>query len=363
MALKFLNRFPGANARLLSLRAEGPQPELTFAADPLGGELARWFHFRVEDAAPPEPLPEALRLTLRFCEDFAGAQDAAMLRPVVREAGKNWFRLKPPAVALLPDGQRAFSWSLPYPQGNTEIALSHPYYRDELSALLSHGKGYWQEEAIGLTRGGRVQSRLRNDIAEGCAACPHPRGLYLLARHQAGDAPASWVLDGMLEAISRAKPVNWCVWAMPFVDLDGVAGGLSASVPDGQGMRLLQDDLQRWATRCTPELIIELCAPDVAQGAGLRGRDLRAAGGAAEAGKAAQAWLNVLRQGLAPEYAADPFAAGEPAGTADGLSAASPGCTALALEVPYALCGSLLLAPKQYREAGQRVARAILTRR
>lgn len=362
MALKFLNRFPGANARLLNLRAEGPQPELVFAADPLGGEVARWFHFRVEDSAPPAPAPETLTLTLRFFEAPDGSLDPTLLRPVVRESGKNWFRLKPPVAAVLPDGQRAFSWAMPYPRLNTEIALCYPYYRDELSALLAHARDYWKEEEIGLTGGGRVLSRLRNDIAEGCNACPHPRGLYAVARRQAGETPASWVLDGMLAAISRARPVNWCAWSLPFADLDGVAQGAAAARPGGPEDHVLRSDLQRWAARCTPELILELRAPDATRSDGIRGVALRAAS-AAEAGKSAQAWLNVLRQALLPDFAAEPFADGEGAEAAAWLPELPPGCTVLALEVPYALCGSLLLAPKQYREAGQRLARAILTRR
>ena len=53
MALKVMDRFPGANARILAVRDDAQAPEIVFSADPRGGTEALWFDFRYHDAAPP----------------------------------------------------------------------------------------------------------------------------------------------------------------------------------------------------------------------------------------------------------------------------------------------------------------------
>lgn len=380
MAIRVLNRFPGANVRVLTLRAEGADPEIVFAPDPHGGPDSLWFHFRVDDPSPPPSPPASVTLTLQFFDSLPDATDPGKLRPVTREPGKNWFRLKPPSVTRLPDGQQSLSWTLPYPTTGVEVALCYPYFRDEFALLLDHGKGYWTEDGIGLTQAGRVLTRLRNDVAEGSAACPHPHGLYVVARQQAGETPGSWVLDGLLSAFARAKPVNWCVWAVPFADLDGVVagdhGGGAVRVgldgawslpPLRHEAQVLQQDLRRWAGRCRPDLVLDLRAAGACDSDGVFAQLDDA--DAAESNRATQAWANVLQQALMPEFGATPFARK----AADAARRTTPqlgafvreqlGCSALALHTPYALCGETLLMPKQYREVGQRIARAILTRR
>lgn len=380
MAIRVLNRFPGANVRVLGVRAEGPEPEVNFTADPHGGTEALWFHFRVDDPSPPATPPAMLTLTLRYFETLSEAGDPAALRPVTHEAGKNWFRLKPPTVAKQPDGQKSLSWSIPYPTGGTEVALCYPYFRDELALLLEHSNDYWHEEGVGLTQDGRVLTRLRNDVAEGGAACPHPRGLYVIARQHAGETPGSWVLDGLLTALARAKPVNWCVWAVPFANLDGVvAGDYGRGVlPNGLSRAwgnpplrhealVLQRDMQRWATQCRPDLVLDLQAPGACAVEGVCAAVAESA--TPEWERASQAWANVFKQALSPDLAADAFVrkAEEPsrAGTLrlSDFVRDTLGCSALLLETPYALCRDTLMAPKQYRDIGHRIARAILTRR
>lgn len=379
MAVRVLNRFPCANVRVLGIRAEGGDPEITFTADPQGGTEALWFNFRVDDPSPPAAPPATLTLTLRFFENLLGGNQPSAVRPVTREAGKNWFRLKAPSVTQLPDGQQSLSWTLPYPSAVTEIALCYPYYRDELSLLLEHCKDYWVEESIGLTQEGRVLTRLRNDIAAGCPACENPHGLYVLARQHAGETPGGWVLDGLLAAFARAKPVNWCVWAVPFANLDGVANGDYGKDPHPYDLNrawgnppmrhetlVLKKDMERWAKRCRPALVLDLHAPGACEDAGVYAF---LSDGTPELAKATGAWANVLKQSLQPEYAADDFSRSGnypsrwETPRACGFAQERFGCSALSLETPYALCRDTVMTPKQYREVGQRIARAVITRK
>jgi hypothetical protein len=379
MAIRVLNRFPEANVRVLKVHAEGSNPEIEFTPDPRGGNEALWFYFRVEDKNIANPPPESLTLTLRFFENLLGSTDSTNMRPVIRAAGKNWFRLKTPDIERLPDGREVLSWTIPYPTETTEVAFCFPYYRDELSVLLGNCKGYWTEEEIGLTQSGRILTRLRNSVLQGGASCPNPRGLYIVARQHSGETPGSWVLDGLLYAFARAKPVNWAVWAVPFANLDGVAEGDYGKDPYPHDLNrawgappmrhetlVMQRDMRRWKKLCKPDLVLDLHAPGGCEAVGVYGfyRETQES----EWGNATQAWLNVLRQGLGPEYAADEFMReGKYASrwekprlvdfARDDLQ-----CPAATLEFPYGLCRDLLLTPKQYREIGQRLARAIMQR-
>ena len=374
MAIRVLNRFPGSNVRVLAL-PQAPDKELGFTPDPHGGPEALWFDFRIEDPDPPVPVPETLALALRFFDVHPGKINPEHCRPVIREAGKSWNRLRAPAVTTLDDGQALLHWTIPYPAARVELALCHPYGRDELDVMLQRAKGYWREECIGLTQGGRLLTRLDNRVGGKGKGTAAPRGLYLLARQHPGETPGSWILDGMLETITRARPANWCVWSTPFADLDGViAGDHAGGFTSGQAwtrppMRyegaVLQADMSRWAERCRPELIVDLQASGIRENDGLH---VSVAPVAPEAERNRLAWTHIMQQALGPEFAADPFA--RPVETTPGADAAGLseyahkafGCCALTIKTPYTACRETLMTPKQYREAGRRLAQAILTR-
>jgi len=89
---------------------------------------------------------------------------------------------------------------------------------------------------------------------------------------------------------------------------------------------------------------------------------------APEAERNRLAWTHIMQQALGPEFAADPFIrmTENTQGTgAAGLSEYAHkacGCCALTIMTPYTVCRETLMTPKQYREAGRRLAQAILTR-
>lgn len=374
MAIRVLNRFPGANVSVLAL-SQAPNAELVFAPDPHGGPEALWFDFRLEDSDPPVPVPESLSLTLRFFDVHPGKTNPEDCRPVIRETGKSWNRLRTPAVTTLDDGQLLLHWTIPYPAARIELALCHPYGRDELDVMLQRAKGYWREECIGLTQGARRLTRLDNRVGGKGLVTAAPRGLYLLARQQPGETPGSWVLDGMLETISRTRPANWCVWSTPFADLEGViagnhAGGFAAGrawmqPPMRHEGAVLQADISRWAKCCSPELVIDLQASGIRDNDGIH---VSVAPAAPDTEKRRQAWTNIMQQKLGPAFAAEPFiritqnAPGTVAADLPDYVHKACDCCALTIKTPYTICRETLMTPKQYREAGRRLAQAILTR-
>lgn len=379
MALRVFKNFSGANACVLNV-VQAPAAEVVFTADPHGGPEAMWFDFCVEDADPPVNPPETLALTLRFFGNLlGGGAHPEYCRPVFRAVGKNWNRLPAPTVQRLADGQPLLQWQIPYPADRTEIALSHPYLPADLHSLLQRSKGFWQEEQIGLTQRGRILTRLNNGT-HAADRSGQPRGLYLLARQHAGETPGSWVLDGLLDGISRRRSgAPWCVWAVPFADLDGVWSGdygkdafpydlnrAWGKPPMRHETLVIQRDMRRWAALCRPELVLDLHAPGVCDHDGVY--LFHKTGEDETADRAAQAWINVLHQELTPEYAAETFARSanyasrwETPRLADYVRE-TYGCSALSMEIPYALCGTTVMTPKQYREVGRRLARAILSR-
>lgn len=381
MAIKVMDRFPGANVRILSVRDDAQSPEIVFTADPRGGTEALWFDFRFHDASPPASgVPESLKITLAFFDTMLGGWNPAVLRPVLRERGKGWLRLKPPEVKTEPDGLQTLSWFAPYPVEPHEFALCMPYGSDELATSLERCKGYWTSSGIGLTQGGKVLERLSNDILKGCKACPNPHGLYVVARQHAGEAPGSWVLDGMLEAFSRAKPVNWCIWVVPFANLDDVIAGAYGKDPFPHDLNrawgnppmrhetlVMRQDIHRWAQRCKPELVLDLHAPAACETAGVYAYAQKNT--TPELEKANQSWINLFAQVLTPDYADETFehVANCPSRWNDSPrlgdfvrdEIAAP---ALSLETPYCLVRDTVLLQKHYREIGQRLARAILSR-
>ncbi|MBQ3809194.1 MAG: hypothetical protein II839_00070, partial [Kiritimatiellae bacterium] len=164
MALRVLNRFPGANAAVLSV--DDRAREIVFAPEPRPGAEALWFHFRVADPQPPSPPPDALRVRLAFADALSGldAAAAAQLRPVYREKGNNWLRARPAAAvpAKTPADVPALVWELPWPprDGALDVALDVPYGPEDLAATVRRSNGFWTETAAGLLAGGAVLRRL-----------------------------------------------------------------------------------------------------------------------------------------------------------------------------------------------------------
>lgn len=377
MSLRVEFSFPGGSVAGVRIDPRGDRPEITFAADPAGGPESLWFYFRLVEKEAGSAHADKVDLTLRFVRNMLGCGSPLDLRPVLRAGDQNWSRSKAGTVRVAPDGQRSVTWSLPYPDPSIDVALCFPYGRRELNTLVQKSKGYWSVDELGLSQGARPIVRLSNEY--GSASGRHP-GLYIVARQHAGETPGSWVLDGMLEYFSRTKNNRLVVWAVPFVDVDGVECGFYGkdrfpydmnrawtTPPMRHETLAIQRDIEEWRTRCQPLLMLDLHAPGGTESDGIYAYLPCDPEGDAPS-REVEKWANVIADGLGPAHAAGDFkrVVRDPArwetATFSRYAHDSLGIGALILETPYAMCRETVMTQKQYREAGRSIARAILQR-
>jgi len=241
---------------------------------------------------------------------------------------------------------------------------------------MRKSKGYWSARPIGLSQEGRLIQRISNTVE-----CPPSMpGLYLIARQHAGETPGSWVLDGMLQHFSRTNESRLHIWTVPLADVGGVErghygrGGLSGDLDQAWGdpplryeTRAIQSDLKEWQNRCQPALVLDLQAGGGSENQGVYCYLPRSEGSSAT-DRDSDKWANVLRIALGDEYVTGDFKRERRARPqAVGVSLEdyirqSLSISALTLCVPYASCGKTIMTPKQYREVGQRIARAAIQR-
>ncbi|MBL7115439.1 MAG: hypothetical protein ISS35_06710 [Kiritimatiellae bacterium] len=350
--------------------------EVIFAADPAGGCKALWFCFRLVETAPAETHPDKITLTLVFTRNMLGFEQPANCHPAYQPQGKNWFRTGGGMVRTREDGQVRVSWQIPYPSPSTEVALCHPYGRNEVDILVRKSKNFWRTDVIGLSQDGRKMLRLSNDYGK---TAGQQSGLYFVGRQYGGETPGSWVMDGVLERLSREKKNDAVVWGVPFVDTDGVALGLYGAggvqqdmcnawtaSPQRHEVQVVQNDMHAWATRCRPSLVVDFqaCGGTNIEGIHMVVPDKESD---LDGHNMAVKWAHLVTDALGKTYAAE-----EPVREDDR---AAPGCRRLAgfvqeafsistlvIKVPYACCKGTLMNQKQYREAGRLVGKAILSR-
>jgi hypothetical protein len=377
MSLRIDSRFASSNVAAVHITESDSAADVQFTAAPCGCSESLWFHFRVGASAPDHPHPDKITLTLLFVRSMTGCESPAALRPVYRGDKQGWSRTKPGHVTAAGDGQLSVSWDIPYPDPHTDVALCYPYDQAELQSLVRKSKGYWTSHPIGLSQGGCPLQRLSNSVD------PEPRsraGVFLVARQHAGETPGSWVLDGILDHLSRKRESRVLAWTIPLADAGGIQRGSYGrdsfafdldqawgEPPLRHETRVIQADMNEWRTRCQPALVLNLQATG---GSASEGISCRLPGSEEDSAAARDSlkWANVFLEALGDDYAAPDFkrpleGAGRHAGLSLGAYARQVlAVGALTLEVPYALCGKTVMTPKQYREAGRRIARAMLRR-
>ena len=157
-------------------------------------------------------------MTFRWCnaQNCLGVGDGKKVRPVWREGNGAWQRVvrvdaRRGALASL-----EVAWKLIFRVGRGEVAFTYPYEPADLEAALKANPA-WRRQVIGVTGAGRPLEALS------LGGFPAQRGLFVVARQHCGETPGAWVLDGLLRA-ARAQR-DFCVIAVPAVDLDGALGG------------------------------------------------------------------------------------------------------------------------------------------
>ncbi|NLW49770.1 MAG: hypothetical protein GXY85_02860 [Candidatus Brocadiaceae bacterium] len=233
-----------------------------------------WFHLECTGAA------EGARLEFRWenagaCLGLHSPDLLAHVRPVVRRDEGPWQRVGPVRVRRLPHGEHGVSFETPAGRRRTCAAFCYPYGPADLAATLHEIGRPWRRTVLCPTAAGNPLPRL--------AAAPDRRtgrapSAYFLARQHAGETPGSWVLDGLLRAVSaerRGGPLRRVAWhVVPFADLDGVVQGNYGkdsqpvdfnrswnAVPMRHEVLAIQRDAGRVVASAGPCLLVDLHAP------------------------------------------------------------------------------------------------------
>ncbi|MBT3192619.1 MAG: hypothetical protein HN341_08695 [Verrucomicrobia bacterium] len=375
MSLRVDARYRGGNVAAVRIVEENNEAEVFFAANPCGAPEALWFDFRVLESDPDAPHPDTITLTLKFVRNMTGCDSPSALHPVYRGEGQSWNRTRSGRLSTDADGQTSVSWTIAYPAPATEFALCYPYGLDEVRTLVRKSKHYWTMGTIGLSQEGRRILRVSSTVDRDTS---HP-GIYLVARQHAGETPGSWLLDGMLQHFSRTHESRVAVWTVPLADVGGLERGRYGrggpndldqtwgTPPLRYETRAIQTDIAEWQIRTAAALVLNLEAGGGSEHEGIYAL-LPGGDGADPLARDAEKWANVLSKALGDEYAAEDFKRTREVATVpfglplDAYARQSLGISALTLVAPYALCGKTVMTPKQYREAGRRIARAVVQR-
>lgn len=377
MTLEVDTSIPFGNAADVCITDDDETPEVSFAADPHGGPECLWFCFRLKNGGYGKPEGKQVRLVLKHLYTMLGGNRPPNLRPVMRPAGEDWVRMEPGVERFAPDGQPEAVWVIDLPQQHVDVAFCYPYGPPDVETLVNDTGGYWRSDTIGVSQAGRPLVRLSNRYGEAGDEAP---GLYFIARQHSGETPGSWVLDGILRHFAETSMDSCVVWAVPLSNVDGVVQGdygkdnfpydlnrAWGQPPMRHETLVIQRDLARWRERCRPALTIDFHAPGGCEADGLYcylPNPEKAADAHAEAAK----WAEAVSDALTPKYAAPEFgrvinyASRWETPNFTSYCANTLGLCGFALETPYAIAGETLLIREGYRDAGERIADALIRR-
>ncbi len=372
--------FPGGNVCVLDVLPDMSVPEIHFTSSPAGGPEAMWFFFRID---PGLNLPsKSILCVLHFIDNLLGGNPEKFI-PVFKTETGCWTRVETVESVETADGRPLVSWKVPGNEGHVSVALCYPYGPNELSELEESVANVFGRDYIGASPNNNLVARLSNaaGITGGSNA-----GIYLTARQHSGETPGSYLLDGFIRRVAEAGGEAPVIWAVPFVNIDGVIYGhfgkdsfpcdfnrswgsklFSKELIHGLGshpmrheVKCIQNDMLRWSKRCRPALVLDFHAPTMAQSDGifvyLRDADR----------EDCNEWALVFQKALGEKFASERF-------VRDGdyhsrwNTARSGDYTQNALnvphisiETPYAMAGGLIFTIEDYRKAGGMIADAVL---
>ena len=373
MSFQVDTQIPHSNGCNISIREKNGTAVVSFSPHPHGGPEALWFCFRLKrtDRGSGEA-----KLILENPTNLLGGSRPETFRPVIRYEEEEWQRLTPGEVKELPDGRLEVSWLVRAPEDYLDFALCYPYGKPELEKLMEAGRGFWQQDIIGVSQKGRPILRLSNDYGQEGGSRP---GLYLLARQHSGETPGSWVLDGFLRYTASLDKEAPLVWAVPFANIDGVEQGdygkdnfpydlnrAWGAPPMRYETLVLKRDLARWKARCRPVLAIDFHAPGASENDGIY-CFLQKPGVSLEKYEEGKGWSDKIAAKLGPKFAAPSFgriarysSRWETANFTTFCAAELDVC-ALSFETPYFSIKEHVLTMEDYREAGARIAEAVIS--
>ncbi len=262
--LKIIDSKPGMNIAAANIHDDGDFHVVEFTSSPKGCLARLWFYFGLINEGSGSHKPKT-RLIMKNANTVLGG--AAPFQPVIKYRGRPWQRLSAGEKFIREDGYVNLHWEIDTPTDEAEIAFCFPYGEEEYKQLLADTRGFWHEDEIGVSGEGRPYFRLSNNYG---STTDRPRGVYLTARQHAMETSGAWVFDGLLRRLAEVKcPLT--VWAIPFVNLDGVMAGYygkdsypvdinrawGPNAPMRPESQMISHDMKRhWQERVSPDSMV-----------------------------------------------------------------------------------------------------------
>jgi len=215
MAIALRADYENANGRLLAVE-DGPT--IRFEAEARTSPRPLWFRFAL-DGLPGERPVTLVLANAAGC--LGGLRSFEHVRPVWREPGGEWRRVGP---GRIDEDAGSFAFDLP-PAREAEVAFSHPFSVGDLRAWIDGLPAEVRRETLTVSPEGHDVPLLAIGERESAE-----QGVWLAARHHAGEAPGSFALQGLVDWLcateeGRALTARVAFAAVPMVDIDGVARG------------------------------------------------------------------------------------------------------------------------------------------
>ncbi len=213
--------FEGANAEGVTVVSPA---HIRFAARADSSPRPLWFYFCLEGARVP-----AVRCDLINADRCLGPRHGwGSVRPVFSGDGRTWERLARADYVDEGSGAGYFTFTVPVVGPRTYVAYSYPYTTADLGTLLSaipNRQGLQQGELCRSAEGRPIPY-----LKLGNHESPE-YSVWILGRQHAGEAPASYVVDGLVQSLTRLEPLvlqalaETALHVVPMVDVDGVFHG------------------------------------------------------------------------------------------------------------------------------------------
>jgi len=365
---------PYGNAADVHVEKASPVSTVEFMPSPGGGRETMWFCFRLKNT---DADCRQVRLVIKNFQSLLGGGAAENCRIVVRYEGGDWQRTEAGVTETQPDGRYDAVWHIDAPQTYADVAWCYPYGVPELDELVSDTGGYWKRDTIGLSQGSRPLYRICNSYGEENSNRP---GLYLISRQHASETSGGWMLDGFLRHIASAGDAAPLVWAILLANIDDLEEGHYGKDPHpidlnrswgNPPMRhenlVFQRDMQRWSRRCKPFLTIDSHSPSACENSGIYVPS-PAAELSPEHHTAVAEWAEPLERHLG-EYALPGVLNFARYGFRQTASVtfsryawAKFNICGITFETPYSTVNDIVLTRESYRNAGSRIAAAVLER-
>jgi len=206
--------YENANGRMIAI---DDGPVVRFEAEARGGRWPLWWRFWLTGL----PRFTEVRLELANAADvLGGLQGLRHVRPVWREPAGHWRRVE---CMDIDEAGGVFGFVCATSVGEIEVAFCHPFSYSDLRTWIEGLPDTVTGAELCVSPGGLSVPLLRMGDPRGAR-----HGVWITARQHAGEAPGSWVLNGLVQHFldEGASPDHGIALnIVPMIDVDGVFRG------------------------------------------------------------------------------------------------------------------------------------------